>query len=125
MAAEQPLAAPHGFVWSMRVARGAMRISGSDSGRWTRFWAMGLVPVTRIGGDSDHSRSAFGRYVAEAVFWTPASLLPGPEVTWEAVGDSTARVIVMQDGLSQSVDVTVGADGSRSRSSSRVGPMQT
>lgn len=65
MTAEQTLAAPHGFVWSMRAARGAMRVSGSDSGRWTRFWAMGLVPVARIGGDRDHARSAFGRYVAE------------------------------------------------------------
>ncbi len=113
MTAEQTLAAPHGFIWSMRAARGAMRVSGSDSCRWTRFWAMGLVPVARIGGDRDrdHARSAFGRYIAESVFWTPAALLPGPEVRWEAVNDSTARVIVTRGDLSQSVDVTVGADG--------------
>ena len=91
IAAEQTLAAPHGFVWSMRAGRGAMRVSGSDSGRWTRFWAMGLVPVARIRGDRDHARSTFGRYVAEAVFWMPAALLPGPEVAWNAIGDDTAR----------------------------------
>jgi hypothetical protein len=98
MTAQQTLAAPHGFVWSMRAARGAMRVSGFDSGQWTRFWAMGLIPVARIGGSRDHARSAFGRYVAEAVFW-------------EAVDEDTARAIVTFDELSQSVDVTVGPDG--------------
>ena len=111
MTAEQTLAAPHGFLWTMRAARWAMRVSGSDSGRWTRFWAMGLVPVARAGGDADHARSAFGRYVSEAVFWTPAALLPGPGIRWEAVDDSMARVIVTRGGLSQSVDVTVDVDG--------------
>ena len=111
MTAEQTLAAPHGFVWSMRAARGAMRVSGSDSGRWTRIWAMGFVPVARSGGDPDHARSAFGRYVAEAVFWTPAALLPAPGVHWEAVDDNVARVIVTQGGLSQSVAITVDAEG--------------
>ncbi len=111
MTAQQTLAAPHGFVWSMRAGRGAMRVSGSDSGRWTRFWAMGLAPVARSGGTSDHARSAFGRYVSEAVFWTPAALLPGQGVRWEAVDKSTARVIVTHGDLSQSVDVTVDAGG--------------
>ena len=111
MTAEQTLAAPHGFVWSMRAARGGLRVSGSDSGRWTRFWAMGLVPVARIGGDPDHARSAFGRSVAEAVFWTPAALLPGPGVRWEALDDSSARVTVTHGDLSQSVGVTVDEDG--------------
>ncbi len=111
MTAQQTLAAPHGFVWSMRAGRGAMRASGSDSGRWTRFWVMGLAPVARSGGTSDHARSAFGRYVSEAVFWTPAALLPGQGVRWEAVDESTARVIVTRGNLSQSVDVTVDADG--------------
>ncbi len=115
MTAEQTLAAPHGFVWSMRAGRGAMRVSGSDSGRWTRFWAMGLAPVARSGGTTDHARSAFGRYVSEAVFWTPAALLPGPGLRWEAVDHSTARVIVTRGDLSQSVGVTVDADGRPSK----------
>jgi hypothetical protein len=72
---------------------------------------MGLIPVARIGGSRDHARSAFGRYVAEAVFWTPAALLPGQGVRWEAVDEDTARAIVTFDELSQSVDVTVGPDG--------------
>ncbi|MDP2765275.1 MAG: hypothetical protein Q8O54_10615, partial [Brevundimonas sp.] len=67
--------------------------------------------VARLGGDPDHTRSAFGRYVAEAVIWTPAALLPGPGVTWEPVDADTARVIVRHGALEQAVDVTVDPEG--------------
>jgi len=110
MRARQLLAAPEGFVWAMRTIAG-LPISGSDTGRWTRFRILWLVPVARAGGAPDHRRSAFGRYVAEAAFWTPAALLPGPGVTWEAAGEYTARVTVRHDGLEQAVDVRVDAAG--------------
>lgn len=110
MAAREILAAPEGFVWAMRT-RGGMPISGSDSGRWTRFRILGLVPVARLGGDPNHTRSTFGRYVAEAVFWTPAALLPAPDVAWEAVDANTARVTVRHADLEQAVNVTVDAEG--------------
>lgn len=111
MKALQVLAAPTGFVWKMSGGSGLMRMSGSDSGHWTRFWLAGLAPVARFGSNSDHTRSAFGRYVAEAAFWTPAALLPGPNVVWEAVDDNTARFIMTYKGMAQSVDVTVDAEG--------------
>ncbi len=111
MTATQTLAMPAGFVWKMKAKRGVMRLSGSDSERWTRFWLMGMLPVARLGGDPDHSRSAFGRYVAEAVFWTPAAMLPGPDVRWEPLDTDCARVTVRYQGHSQSVDVTVARDG--------------
>ncbi|MBS9403911.1 hypothetical protein KG088_09745 [Halomonas sp. TRM85114] len=110
MEARQILAVPEGFVWAMRT-RGGMPVSGSDSGLWTRFRIFGLIPVARIGGNPDHTRSAFGRYVAEAVIWTPAALLPGPGVTWEGVDDDTARVTIRHGDLSQAVDVTVDSEG--------------
>lgn len=110
MDAHQILAAPEGFVWAMRT-RGGMPISGSDSGQWTRFRIFGLFPVARQGGTPDHARSAFGRYVGEAVIWTPAALLPGPGIAWEAVNDDTARVTIRHGGLSQAIDVTVDAEG--------------
>lgn len=110
MRAEQILAAPHGFVWRMRTLTG-MRLSGSDTGRWTRFRLFGLIPVARMGGNPDHARSAFGRFVAEAVFWAPASLLPRPGVSWEGVDANTARVTVTRGELQQAVDVTLDDDG--------------
>ncbi len=109
--ATQVLAMPAGFVWKMRARRGLMRLSGSDSQRWTRFWLMGLLPIARLGGDTDHTLSAFGRYVAEAVFWTPAAVLPCPGIVWESLDTDRARVTVKYRSLSQSVDLTVGADG--------------
>jgi hypothetical protein len=109
--ATQVLAMPAGFVWKMRARRGLMRLSGSDSQRWTRFWLMGLLPVARLGGNPDHTLSAFGRYVAEAVFWTPAAVLPCPGIVWESLDADRARVTVKYRSLSQSVDLTVGADG--------------
>jgi hypothetical protein len=111
MQATQMLAMPQGFIWKMSASRSALRISGSDTEQWTRFWLMGLLPVARMGGDPDHTRSAFGRYVAEAVFWTPAALLPGPGVAWKLVDVNTARVIVRHEGMEQAVDVVVADDG--------------
>jgi hypothetical protein len=110
MEAHQILAAPEGFVWRMRT-RGGMPLSGSDSASWTRFRIFGLIPVARLGGDDDHTRSAFGRYIAEATIWTPAALLPGPGITWDAIDADTARVTIRHRGLSQAVDITVDAEG--------------
>lgn len=110
MEARQILAVPDGFVWAMRT-RGGMPVSGSDSGSWTRFRVLGLIPVARLGGDPDHTRSAFGRYVGEATIWSPGALLPGPGISWEGVDDDTARVMVRHGDLIQSVDVTVDAAG--------------
>lgn len=115
MRAHQVLAAPEGFVWSMSARNGLMRVSGSDAAAagqsWTRFWLMGLIPVARFGGTADHWRSAFGRYVAEAVFWTPAALLPGRGAAWEQLDEATTRVTIAHRGMEQSVDVTVDAEG--------------
>jgi hypothetical protein len=49
--------------------------------------------------------------VGEAVIWSPAAVLPGPGVTWEAVDEDTARFTVRHGGLSQAVDVTVDSEG--------------
>lgn len=111
MTATQVLASPEGFVWKMSGGAGFMRVSGSDSGSWTRFWLAGFIPVARFGGDPDHTRSAFGRYAAEAVIWAPAAVLPGPSVTWEPLGDNAARVMIRRGTLEQAVDVTVDAEG--------------
>ena len=110
MFAHQILAAPHGFVWRLNLP-GPITVSGSDSGRWTRFRILGFIPVARMGGDSNHTLSAYGRYIAEAVFWTPAVVLPGTGVSWEGVDENTARVTITHGALIQAVDVTVNAEG--------------
>ena len=111
MTANQTLALPDGFVWKMQAGRKLLRISGSDSASWTRFWLQGLLPVARTGANQDHRRSAFGRYVAEAIFWTPAALLPGSGIRWTALSDNSARVTVTHLGLEQAVDLTIAENG--------------
>lgn len=110
MEADQILAAPHGFVWRLNLP-GIVPVSGSDSGSWTRFRILGLLPVARMGGDPDHTQSAYGRCVAESVFWAPAAVLPGPGVVWDGVDSNTACVTVNRGALSQTVNVKVDADG--------------
>jgi hypothetical protein len=111
MRARQILSPPAGFVWRLDAGL----IGGSDGmtpgTSWTRFRLAGLIPVVRVGGTADHFRSAFGRAVAEATFWAPAALLPGPGIAWEAVDEDTARVTVSAHGLEQPVDITVAPDG--------------
>lgn len=114
MRAEQILAAPHGFVWSVHAGK-IVPVAGSDGAEdgktWSRFWLFGIAPVARAGNNNDHARSAFGRYVAEAVFWTPAALLPGDHVRWEPIDDSTVRVTLLHEGLEQGVDLSVDTEG--------------
>lgn len=111
MRAEQVLAAPEGFVWKMSCGSMIKRISGSDSANWTRFWLGGIVPVARAGGTKDHNRSGFARYLAEAIFWTPAAVLPGPGIVWDAVDAQTARLTVEHNGMRQSIDVRIDKEG--------------
>jgi hypothetical protein len=115
MRAEQILAPPHGLVWKLDAGRGFKRIAGSDGfdgeTSWVRFWLLSAFPVVRAGGTADHARAAFGRVVAEAVFWAPAALLPDNDVSWEAIGADTARATVTHNGMTQTVDVTVASDG--------------
>lgn len=119
MRGHQILAPPHGLVWKVRAGQRAVRISGSEGfdGKrsWGRFWLLGSIPVVRAGGGPDHARAAFGRLVAESVFWAPAALLPHNDVAWEAVGDDTARASVSYKGLTQTVDITVDEAGRPTR----------
>lgn len=111
MVAKQILALPNGFIWKMSTRLGLLTMSGSDTEQWTRFWLAGFIPLAREGGNEDHSRSAFGRYAAESLFWTPAALLPSPTVNWIEEDANTARVRIRNGVLEQEVCVSVDAEG--------------
>lgn len=115
MRAQEILAFPKGFVWRPSVGSGLVRFAGSDGyldgEAWTRFWALGAAPVARVAGGRDMARSAAARMLAEAALWTPAAILPGADVRWEAVDRDTARVVVDHRGEPISLDITVAPDG--------------
>ena len=115
MTAQQILAPPFGLIWRLDTAA----VSGSDVAMptysWTRFRLYNLIPVVRISHSSDHRRAAFGRVIAEAAIWSPASLLPaynaGHQVEWAAIGSDLARATLRFGDLEQSVDITVNKLG--------------
>lgn len=119
MQAKQIMGFPDGFVWNIKTGRGPMVITGSDGfyqdKSWSRFWLMHTIPVVRAGGTSegsvDHHKSAFGRLVAEAVFWSPAALLPSESVSWDEIGPNSARATVKHQGLVQTVDIYLNEEG--------------
>lgn len=114
MRARQVIAAPHGFIWQVQAGT-SLRLSGSDGAlegtSWSRFWLYGFIPVARAGDNADHARAAFGRYIAEAVFWTPAALLPADNIQWQAIDKDTARVTVRYKQMVQAVDLYLDEDG--------------
>ncbi|TGM74743.1 DUF6544 family protein [Leptospira bouyouniensis] len=110
MKASQILASPEGFIWTLHLP-GLIPISGSDTAKWTRFRILHLFPVARMGNDLDHTKSAFGRYVAESVFWTPAAVLPNDHIKWKQIDHDTVRVTIKKDGLFQDVDIKVNEEG--------------
>ena len=115
MKAKQILAPPSGFIWDVFAGEGIVTFAGSDAaypkGSWTRFWLLGLLPIARLGDNSDHKRSSFGRYMSEAVFWLPSALLPSENISWQALSQDKARVTIKHEGMTLSVDLTVNKVG--------------
>ena len=115
MTACQLLAPPYGFIWQVKAGKGMMQFTGSDAafpgGSWTRFWLYGLLPVVRESGTYDHALSSFGRYMGEAVFWSPASLLPTDNVVWKEIDANSAQVTVTHADFALTIEITLDANG--------------
>lgn len=96
MTARQALSPPDQFVWIPRMRSGAMTISGSDGlvrgEARTRFWLLGLAPVTQERTTADLVRSAQFRAAVEGSLWLPASMLPENGVQWVQAGPNEAQV---------------------------------
>ena len=113
--ADQILVPPHGFVWSVEARSGWFTVAGSDIQHgdvsWSRFWSVGLLPVARAGRTQDHWRASFGRLMAEAAIWLPASLLPAEGIEWSQPGDDVARVSISHGSVVQAVEIYLRDDG--------------
>jgi hypothetical protein len=101
--------AQHGFVWTARVGRGPLVVTGSDhflGGVGAMDWRLwGRVPLAVASGP-DVTRSAAWRFAAEALTWLPRvaadqAWCPGPRAG-EAIADvrvgcNRAEVLVEVD----------------------------
>ena len=90
-----------GFVWDASIRTLPLipvRVRDSyAAGRASMLGRVGgLVTVVEQAGSAELAQSALTRWIGEAV-WFPTALLPRQGLRWEAIDDSSARVVV-EDG---------------------------
>ena len=115
MKAHQIMNFPAGFMWTVKSGRGPLSLAGSDGffedQSWSRFWLMNSIPMGRVHSrrskKNDHRRAAFGRLVAETVFWSPAALLTYEDIEWTEIDAHTVEATVKYRDLVQSVTITL------------------
>ncbi|MCP5345214.1 MAG: hypothetical protein H7A05_11390 [Pseudomonadales bacterium] len=113
--ATQTLAAPTGMVWSARIGAGWQTMCGSDGvfaeSSWTQFSWRDQLPLVHVHDNPDHYRSAVGRMLAEAVFWTPGALLTRLPVRWLALDGNTIQATLQHGSVEVCARIVLGADG--------------
>jgi hypothetical protein len=101
-----------GYVWAARTRIGLIPVRGYDclaNGRGEMRWrAAGIIPVSSAVG-VDVTRSAAGRLAAESVL-VPTCLIGAEWSPGKDINTATLRRAGSRDG-SDSVTITVGADG--------------
>lgn len=106
---------PPGFVWDARidmvpVAGVRVRDSYLDGRAAMEGRVAGLIPVVSQEGSDELAAGALHRFLAEAA-WLPTALLPRDGLWWTAVDDSTARVTLIDSGITVSLHVHFGSAG--------------
>jgi len=106
---------PPEFVWHARIAmlplipvRVRDRYVGGEGSM--RAAVAGLVPIVNQHGTPEMAAASLQRFLAEAA-WYPTVLLPGEALSWSAIDDRTARVMLTDGPTTVSLDVTFGSAG--------------
>lgn len=106
---------PPGFVWdasirTLPLVRVRVRdaYAGSSASMLGRIG--GLVTVVDQSGSPELAQSALARWIGEAI-WFPMSLLPRDGVRWEAIDDTTARVVVNDGATTASAELHFAPTG--------------
>jgi hypothetical protein len=110
---------PPGFVWDAEI-RTIPLISVQVRDRYSAGTGTmqarlgGLIPVVDEGHTPEMAQSALARWLGEAV-WFPTALIPGQELRWEAVNDSTARATVADGSVSATAEFRFAPTGEITR----------
>jgi hypothetical protein len=104
-----------GFVWNARVriaplayvrVRDAL-IEGEGSGQVGLFSAF---TVSAAANTPEMNSGSLHRYLAEAV-WYPTALLPGPNLRWTGIDETSALATLTDHGISVSLEFRFGGSG--------------
>lgn len=104
-----------GFVWDGRIAMmpglAAYVHDAYVEGEGILHPAIGgLFSLADMRGRGDIAEGELMRFFAEAA-WYPTLLLPGDDVSWQAIDENQARATLKDGAISVSLDFTFGADG--------------
>ena len=106
---------PPEFVWNARIAMMPLvpvRVCDSYAGGEgsMRATVAGIVPIVNQHGTPEMAAASLQRFLAEAA-WYPTALLPSDRLSWSAVDDTSARVMLTDRRTTVSLDVTFGSRG--------------
>jgi hypothetical protein len=104
-----------GFVWDARIhmlplVSVRVRDAYTASTAFMLGRVGGLVTVVNQSGSSELAQSALARWMGEAV-WFPMALLPRDGVRWQAIDDSTARIVVDDGATTASAELHFAPSG--------------
>jgi hypothetical protein len=102
------LAAPYGACWRLRSAltAGFWALTAGQTIRGARLF--GLIPYRIAQLSAEH---LFARLCVEALLWCPAALLRNEFTSWEHLDERHCRVQISWHGLSESLVLTINAEG--------------
>ena len=112
--AEQVITARRGMVWAGTVSLFGLPVLGADrviDGAGLLSWKLFDLFSVAYGEGADLSRSATGRYLAEAAVWLPSVLCATNRIEWLPGGLAPAQFGVRLRSFGETVDLHGGPDG--------------
>jgi uncharacterized protein DUF6920 len=114
-ATEQFTARPPAFAWDARIRLAPclcvrVRDSFLDGRGSMRATLLRVVRLASAEGTPDMAAGALHRFLAEAV-WLPTALLPGPDMAWTGLDDTSARASLTVGATTVHLDFHFSTDG--------------
>ncbi len=112
---------PRAFIWhaTLQVAPFAWMRVRDTYREWTgntEARLFGAFGMQKAGDTPEHAESALVRYAAECA-WFPTALLPGHGISWQAIDDQSARVLIKDGSVQAAIDCHFNQDGDLLRAS--------
>jgi len=112
--AQQIIRGREGFVWKAQAeVNPFIKLSGADyyyqDNARLYFSLFKLIPVVNVSSEAV-AKSAQGRLLIESL-WVPSALLPGPEISWNALDSTNIEVKITLEGDISTLTFLLGKSG--------------